>query len=58
MRPCSRFRWFGLAALTVWLAACGGGNKDAYIEKPVDDLYNQAMDEMVEQRYAPAAKTF
>ncbi len=58
MRPWSPSRWFGLAALTVTLAACGGGNKDAYIEKPVDDLYNQAMDDMVEERYAPAAKTF
>jgi outer membrane protein assembly factor BamD len=58
MRPWSPSRWFGLAALTVSLAACGGANKDAYIEKPVDDLYNQAMDEMVEERYAPAAKTF
>ena len=58
MRPWFRIRWFGVAALTVWLAACGGVKKDAYIEKPVDDLYNQAMDDMVEERYAPAAKTF
>lgn len=44
--------------LTVALAACGGANKDAYIEKPVDDLYNQAMDQMVEERYSPAATSF
>jgi outer membrane protein assembly factor BamD len=47
-----------MAALTVLLAACGGGSKDAYIEKPVDDLYNQAMDQMVEDRYSQAAGTF
>ena len=40
------------------LAACGGSKKEVYVEKPVDDLYNKAMDEMVEERYATAAKTF
>jgi outer membrane protein assembly factor BamD len=50
--------WLGVAALVATLAACSGGKKDAYIEKPVDDLYNQAMDQMVEKRYAEAAKTF
>jgi outer membrane protein assembly factor BamD len=51
--------WLGVAALISTLAACGGGStKDAYIEKPVDDLYNQAMDQMVEKRYNEAAKTF
>jgi len=29
------------------LAACGSSKKDVYVEKPVDDLYNKAMDEMV-----------
>ena len=46
------------AAIAAWLAACAGAQKDAYIEKPVDDLYNQAMDQMVEERYDQAAKTF
>src|SRR5437764_8787250 len=49
---------FGAAALICSLHACGGGNKEAYVEKPVDDLYNKAMDELVEERYATAAKTF
>ena len=40
------------------LAACGGTKNEAYIEKPVDDLYNKAMDALVEERYATAAKTF
>ena len=58
MRSLSRSRWCGVAALTVLLAACGGNKQDAYIEKPVDDLYNQAMDQMVEERYPQAAHSF
>jgi outer membrane protein assembly factor BamD len=58
MRASSILRWLGAVALVSTLAACGGGKKDVYVEKPVDDLYNKAMDEMVEERYAAAAKTF
>jgi outer membrane protein assembly factor BamD len=58
MHALSTFRWLGVAAFACVLAACGGGKKDVYVEKPVDDLYNKAMDEMVEERYATAAKTF
>jgi outer membrane protein assembly factor BamD len=58
MRPISLFQWFGAAALIATLVACGGSKKDAYVEKPVDDLYNKAMDEIVEERYGVAAKTF
>jgi outer membrane protein assembly factor BamD len=46
------------AALLFSLAACGGTAKHAYIEKPVDDLYNKAMDDMAAQNYKAAAKTF
>jgi len=58
MRPLSPLRWLGVAAFMSVLAACGGSKKDVYVEKPVDDLYNKAMDEMVEERFATAAKTF
>jgi outer membrane protein assembly factor BamD len=58
MRASSILRWLGAVTLVSTLAACGGGKKDVYVEKPVDDLYNKAMDEMVEDRYAAAAKTF
>src|SRR5437588_6257383 len=58
MRLLPFLRWFGVAALLGALTACGGSKKDVYVEKPVDDLYNKAMDEMVEERYAAAAKTF
>ncbi|HEU0156311.1 MAG TPA: outer membrane protein assembly factor BamD, partial [Stellaceae bacterium] len=58
MRTLSSTRWLAVAVPVLALAACGGAKKDAYIEKPVDDLYNQAMDQMVEERYAESAKTF
>jgi outer membrane protein assembly factor BamD len=46
------------AGLVLALAACGGSKNQAYIEKPVDDLYNKAMDALVEENYAAAARTF
>src|SRR5438105_2098497 len=58
MRLFPFLRWFGVAALIAALTACGGAKKEAYVEKPVDDLYNKAMDELVEERYTTAAKTF
>jgi outer membrane protein assembly factor BamD len=49
----------GAGLLVLALAACGGGPKnEAYIEKPVDDLYNTAMDQMVNSDYDKAATTF
>ena len=37
----------GALLLLLGLAACGGDHKnEAYIEKPVDDLYNSAMDQL------------
>jgi outer membrane protein assembly factor BamD len=49
----------GVLPLLFLLAACGSGNKqEAYIEKPVDDLYNTAMDQMVNEDYGKAAATF
>lgn len=45
-------------ALLVALAACGGDKNQAYIEKPVDELYNKAMDALVDENYTQAAKTF
>ena len=58
MRFSSLVQRFGVAALICALSACGGAKQEAYVEKPVDDLYNKAMDEIVEERYATAAKTF
>ena len=49
---------FAAAGLLLVLAACGGSKNEAYIEKPVDDLYNKAMDALVEENYSTAAKQF
>lgn len=46
------------AGLLLAVAACGGSKNQAYIEKPVDDLYNKAMDALLEENYATAASTF
>src|SRR5947209_3692938 len=50
--------WLAAAVLLFALAACGDAKNQVYIEKPVDDLYNKAMDALVEENYAAAAKTF
>ena len=44
--------------LLIALASCSDSKNQAYIEKPVDDLYNKAMDALVDENYATAAKTF
>ena len=44
--------------LAVALTACGSSKNQAYIEKPVDDLYNKAMDALADENYAAAATTF
>jgi outer membrane protein assembly factor BamD len=48
----------GAAALLVALAACSSSKNQAYIEKPVDDLYNTAMDQLSDSDYTRAAGTF
>jgi outer membrane protein assembly factor BamD len=45
-------------ALLFALGACGDSKNQAYVEKPVDDLYNKAMDALVDEDYTAAAKTF
>ena len=55
--PLSPPRLLAVGLLFV-LAACSGNKDQAYIEKPVDDLYNKAMDALLEENYAAAAKTF
>lgn len=45
------------AACALLLAACSS-NKDDYVEKPVEELYNAGVDALVEGRYATAAKEF
>jgi outer membrane protein assembly factor BamD (BamD/ComL family) len=40
------------------LTACGTADKEVYVEKPVDELYNKTQDELTEENYAAAAKSF
>jgi outer membrane protein assembly factor BamD len=44
--------------LLLVLAACGGSQNQANIEKPVDDLYNKAMDALSQENYKEAASSF
>ena len=46
-----------LAAASL-LAGCGSTPKDTYVEKPVENLYNSAMDKLAAQDYRGAAKEF
>jgi outer membrane protein assembly factor BamD len=50
------FRW-PILALAVSLAACAD-DKDTYVEKPVETLYNDAMNQLEDDDYAKAAKSF
>lgn len=42
----------------LFLGACAGSEKDEYVERPVADLYNKAVDQMEEENYVAAAKAF
>jgi outer membrane protein assembly factor BamD len=58
MRLLFRLSRLAAAGLLLVLAACGGSKTDVYVEKPVDDLYNKAMDALVEENYTTAANQF
>jgi outer membrane protein assembly factor BamD len=48
-----------LGVATVGLSACGGNkDKDVYVEKPVEPLYNEAMDSLGRKNYRQAARLF
>ena len=42
----------------VLLAGCADSSKDVYVERPVETLYNAAMDDLLHENYAKAAKEF
>lgn len=46
------------AILLFALAGCGDSKNQIYVEKPVDDLYNKAMDDLSAENYKQAASTF
>ena len=48
-----------VSALLLMLAVAACGNKEApYVERPVEELYNQAMDAMAASEWEAAAKGF
>ena len=40
------------------LAACGSKDKEEYVERPVETLYNEGVDALATERYATAARAF
>ena len=52
-----RVRWLCFASCLL-LTGCGSTGKDDYVEKPVEDLYNSAMDQLNDESYDKAAKAF
>lgn len=57
MRSVLRLAWLGLLC-GLALAACSSTSKDTYVERPVEDLYNSAMDQLYNENYTAAAKSF
>lgn len=47
-----------LAVACLFLGACASDDKDVYVERPVDELYNDAMNNMAEGDYKKSAKLF
>ena len=47
-----------VAILAAALGACSGKKNDDYVERPVEDIYNNAVDLLSQNRYLPAAKEF
>jgi outer membrane protein assembly factor BamD len=57
MRSALRLLWVGLLC-GLALAACSSSPKDVYVDRPVEQLYNMAMDQLYGEDYLRAAKTF
>jgi outer membrane protein assembly factor BamD len=45
-------------ALGLTLAGCASDGEDEYVERPVGQLYNQAMDQLLDENYKQAASLF
>lgn len=57
-RPIRLATALALALAGMALAACGGKDEEAYVEKPVEELYNNAVNAMSSGEYKRAAKLF
>jgi len=47
-----------VAALVMFLSACGGGDAPGYAERKVDEIYNEAVDQLERREYLAAAALF
>ncbi|MDP7487313.1 MAG: outer membrane protein assembly factor BamD [Alphaproteobacteria bacterium] len=47
-----------LCVLGLAFAGCSGGDEEVYVERPVEDLYNEAMDLLLAESYDAAAAAF
>lgn len=55
----ARLRFAALAVVVATLAACSSNSEpEAYVEKPVEPLYNEAADALADERYNKAADLF
>ena len=55
--PLGRSRWIVFAVLALIAAACAA-DEAPYVERPVEQLYNEAMDSLLEGNYGTAALSF
>jgi outer membrane protein assembly factor BamD len=53
-----RIRFAFIVALALAFAGCGGEKDPPYVEKPVEDLYNQAMNSLERRLFGTAANQF
>jgi len=49
---------FLVIASALAVVSCSGADRDTYVERPVEALYNTAMDDLVAENYTKAAKEF
>lgn len=51
-------QWLAAALLGAITAGCGSTEEMTYVERPVEDIYNEALDDLVTGNYQEAATTF
>ena len=57
-RVTAPLRILAFAMVVAGLAACGSKDKEEYVERPVEALYNEGVDALATERYATAARAF
>jgi len=57
-RVTAPLRILAFALVVAGLAACGSKDKEEYVERPVEQLYNEGVDALATERYATAARAF